>query len=270
MDSTVTVNTNYRVTGAEGRFRVQFFCSMCDFVYTSDWIEAPSEAEAYMLAEPEAKLKFNGCHKCGKWICDEHFNADEKMCMHCAPLVRQNKIENTGLKVGSIEKRNARLRYLSLTAASVAVVAIGFIAFTLANKPSGAAIADVGVPLAAPPLFDEAAKPYSSANPEGSAEGSVVFHEINRVTIPAETKDVKVFLLNPSANSCSLIFEILLDEEELYKSGPVGPGVYLEEITLSRGLPKGEYKAFLNISAHDPASSELIDAVKSELLLIVK
>jgi len=234
------------VTAGEGGYRVQLFCALCDYVYTSDWIKATSEEEAYRLAEPEAKLKINGCHKCGNWICDEHYNADAQMCTSCAPLAAKSR----------------RGRLLLASALCVTLVVVGLVVFY--NRSGNISLEDEQIPLAGFTLPDESAKP------EGSAESCVTFPQIDSFTIPANTKDVKVFLINPKANSCSLVFEIILDEEALYKSGPVAPGISLEEITLTRGLAQGEYKTFLRISAYNPASPEEIYAAGADLLLIVK
>jgi len=244
INAALPVNTNYRVIGGEAGYRVQLFCSLCDFVYTSDRIKAASEEEAYRLAEPEAKLKFNGCHKCGSWICDEHYNADAQMCTGCAP---------------SAKPRRGRL--LLAAVLCVALVVTGVVVFY--NRFGYSSLADEQTALAAPALPDD------SVDSDGSAENCVTFPQIESLTIPADTKDVKVYLLNPKANSCSLVFEIVLNEEMLYKSGPVGPGIILEEVTLTKELAKGEYKSLLRISAYDPASPEVIYAAGAELLIIV-
>jgi hypothetical protein len=69
-----------------GSYKFQFFCVMCDYHYTTGWIVADSEEAARSLAEKEARRCFNGCHKCGRWICDEHYNKDKMMCVDCAPF----------------------------------------------------------------------------------------------------------------------------------------------------------------------------------------
>jgi hypothetical protein len=75
---------NYRMSRRNGSYKFQYYCVMCDYNHTTGWIEAGSEDEARLLAEKEARQYFNGCHKCGRWICDEHYNKDKMMCVDCA------------------------------------------------------------------------------------------------------------------------------------------------------------------------------------------
>ncbi|MDR3085806.1 MAG: hypothetical protein LBU47_05770 [Christensenellaceae bacterium] len=79
------VHPKYALVGVESGYRFRFFCALCGANRTSGWISAASEADARLFAEAEARRFFNGCHKCGRWICDEHYNADEMMCVECAP-----------------------------------------------------------------------------------------------------------------------------------------------------------------------------------------
>ncbi len=69
----------------EGFYRFTFFCEMCDGGFTTGRISAPSVLEARRIAQLEARPYFNCCHKCGKWICDEHYNENVFMCTACAP-----------------------------------------------------------------------------------------------------------------------------------------------------------------------------------------
>ncbi len=62
-----------------------FLCCLCDIGYTTGWIIASSAGEAKKIAEQEARPYFNRCHKCGRWVCDNHYNEDVMMCTVCAP-----------------------------------------------------------------------------------------------------------------------------------------------------------------------------------------
>lgn len=62
-----------------------FFCDLCDRGYTTSPLVVSSVREARRLAENEARLHFNRCHSCRKWVCDRHYNEDEMMCSVCAP-----------------------------------------------------------------------------------------------------------------------------------------------------------------------------------------
>ena len=77
-------NSRYTITGEGGGYQISFYCAMCDYHYTTGWISADSETKARRLTEKEAKKLFNGCRKCGRWVCDKHFNMGEMMCLDCA------------------------------------------------------------------------------------------------------------------------------------------------------------------------------------------
>ena len=79
------------------------------------------------------------------------------------------------------------------------------------------------------------------------------------MTIPANTKNLKgVNLYNPDKNAgyYYLTFTLsLLDEngevsETLYESQLVPPGLYLQDITLSRGLAPGKYDAVMFVQPY--------------------
>ena len=79
------------------------------------------------------------------------------------------------------------------------------------------------------------------------------------MTIPANTKELKgINLYNPIENEgwYYLTFKIcLLDKNEevsevLYASQLVPPGQYLQDITISRGLPAGTYNALMQVQPY--------------------
>ena len=82
----VIYKANYMCVGVEGGYRFRYFCALCNWHYETVQISAVSEKEARIIAEQEARRHFNGCHKCGRWICEQHYNVDEMMCIKCAPL----------------------------------------------------------------------------------------------------------------------------------------------------------------------------------------
>lgn len=70
------------------------------------------------------------------------------------------------------------------------------------------------------------------------------------ITIPADTKDVTVNLMNPEGNPCYFTFTLVLKDtdETIYQSKMVEPGKAITQITLSKELSAGEYPAILKIS----------------------
>ncbi|MGI6192168.1 MAG: hypothetical protein ACOYI3_01205 [Christensenellales bacterium] len=79
----------YIMESDEGFYRFKFFCSLCDYARTSGRIKASSAATAFKLAANEARKYFNRCCRCGKWVCDGHYNEDEMACDSCEPKARQ-------------------------------------------------------------------------------------------------------------------------------------------------------------------------------------
>lgn len=63
---------------------------------------------------------------------------------------------------------------------------------------------------------------------------------------------------NIKANHYSYVVTITLDEtgEEVYKSGLLSPGYYIEKAKLSKTLPKGKYKATARFKAYQKGESK--------------
>jgi hypothetical protein len=85
-DSDVTYQAKYAMKCTDGVYQFTFFCAYCGFHHNTRPIGAGSAGEAYLIAEREARKDFNGCHRCGRWVCDDHFNMTELMCLECAQL----------------------------------------------------------------------------------------------------------------------------------------------------------------------------------------
>jgi hypothetical protein len=81
----------YTVTNENGAYQFHFHCACCGEGHTTGNIRADSLEAAVALAWKEAREDFNGCHKCGKWICDNHYNMDEFMCTDCAPIANDGR-----------------------------------------------------------------------------------------------------------------------------------------------------------------------------------
>lgn len=81
------------------------------------------------------------------------------------------------------------------------------------------------------------------------------------ITIPADTKDVTVNLMNPEGNPCYFTFTLVLKDtdETIYQSKMVEPGKAITQITLSKELSAGEYPAILKISTAAMDDGRAID-----------
>jgi len=124
------------------------------------------------------------------------------------------------------------------------------------------------IPLAAPLFPDAQAETYTG-------EGNSLSYSIlgyDKITIPADTINVGIELINPEGNSCLFTFEIVLrdTEETLYRSGTVAPSMYVGNITLLRPLEKGEYKAVLNIRIYEPGSLSAMNKASVEFDIVAE
>ena len=140
--------------------------------------------------------------------------------------------------------------------------------------PGDATKAPAGLPQSKAPAGlprpDESAKPYTGAEPTMLTADGVQIPDVKNVTIPADTTDAHILLFNPADNGCSLAFTIILADsgETLYASGLVAPGMCVEDIALSKGLPKGEYKATLAVAAY--AAGDPVGTTVEEVGFIIQ
>ncbi|MCL1834818.1 MAG: response regulator [Oscillospiraceae bacterium] len=106
------------------------------------------------------------------------------------------------------------------------------------------------VPMGFSPFLsiDGNAKPYTGDEP------GVSLPVIGDVTIPAGALEVRMLLYNPAGSASNLSFEIILtgggEEESIFETGLIEPGMCIEDLTLSKGLAKGEYPAVLRVRAY--------------------
>ncbi len=77
---------------------------------------------------------------------------------------------------------------------------------------------------------------------------------------------------NIEANHYHMQVTITLDEDgrEVYKSGGIKPGEFLEYITLSEDLPKGEYNATAVFTAHHTEDLSKVGQAAAKIQLIVQ
>ena len=99
------------------------------------------------------------------------------------------------------------------------------------------------------------------------------------MTIPANTKELKgINLYNPTENAdwYYLTYKLcLLDKndevsEVLYESQLLPPGLYLQDITLSRGLAPGEYEAVMKVQPYRIADKSPTNSADLRMTIIVK
>ncbi len=140
-----------------------------------------------------------------------------------------------------------KVSHLAIIAALVAVIIVGAY-FIITNNANSDNSGHSGVGF----ILDENAKDYIGADPS-SRSGDVPGIKIpgyDTVTLPANTKNVKMILLNPKDNPCYFQFELMVKGETYYMSNLVEPSKCIEDLTLTKPLIKGEYKAVLQIRAY--------------------
>ena len=134
-----------------------------------------------------------------------------------------------------------------IAAVLVMVIGVGtyFIVsnITANNSGSNQSFGGVGFRL------DESAKEYTGREPEDrSGTPGIKIPGYGTVRLPGNTTDVKMILLNPEDNPCYFIFELVIEDESYYKSDLVEPSMCIEDLKLSKPLPKGTHTAVLKIS----------------------
>ena len=69
---------------------------------------------------------------------------------------------------------------------------------------------------------------------------------------PADSEKVPITLWNPEGNECLFRFTLTLEEENdiLYTSDFIEPGMALEEITLNHSLSPGDYRLLIQIEPY--------------------
>ena len=72
-------------------YQVTFFCALCGYHITIGEIMTESEGEALISCEKLARKPFNGCRKCFRWVCDEHFNMGKMICVECETAISKRK-----------------------------------------------------------------------------------------------------------------------------------------------------------------------------------
>ncbi|MEG2687057.1 MAG: hypothetical protein RR954_08070 [Christensenellaceae bacterium] len=92
------------------------------------------------------------------------------------------------------------------------------------------------------------------------------------ITIPKDTKDVQVMLLNPKGNLCYFTFEIVIKDtnETIYTSKQVPPGKAVTNLTLTKPLSAGTYKATIKITTNSLKDMSPMNGANVETELIVK
>lgn len=121
---------------------------------------------------------------------------------------------------------------------------------------------------------DPNAGDYNGNQPKsnGSEADSIKVPGYPSITIPANTENVSVALLNPKGNPCYFTFEIVLKDtgESLYKSKLVPPGKAITNIDLAHPLSEGEYEAVIKVSTTSLKDQTPMNGANIETVLIAK
>ena len=80
--------------------------------------------------------------------------------------------------------------------------------------------------------------------------GDIKIPGYDTITIPANTKDVKITLPNPEGNKCYFKFELIVNNESIYTSKLVQPGQAIAQLELTKKLDRGEYDLIIKVSPY--------------------
>ncbi len=92
--------------------------------------------------------------------------------------------------------------------------------------------------------IDPSAVPYTGAySSTAPSADQIALPGYSDIVFPADRRDVQIVLPNPEGNSCYFVFSLVLNDnqEELYRSGLIPPGMAVTNIRLSRPLDVGVY-----------------------------
>ena len=147
----------------------------------------------------------------------------------------------------------------------------GGVPFFPAAAPNDGGLSSQGGGLMIDPNAGEYVKPEKAPG--------VTIPGFGKMTIPANTKELKgINLYNPTKNEgwYYLTFKLcLLDKngevsEVLYESQLLPPGLYIQDITLSRGLAKGTYEAVMKVQPYRIADKSPTNNADLRITIIVK
>lgn len=104
----------------------------------------------------------------------------------------------------------------------------------------------------AAPELDPSADAYKAPEEESNEISGVSIPGWKQLNLKADQTTATVDFYNPEVNEGKyyLTFEIQLDNEILYTSGLIEPGLHIQEITLSRPLKAGTYDAIIHVQPY--------------------
>lgn len=148
--------------------------------------------------------------------------------------------------------KNSRILYLSSVILLAVLLIFDLIMLFCIAPMEGAALRQTGGVILDPNAMDERPNEGSGGSPGVTVAG------FSALTIPSDIETIAVDLQNPIKNNglYYLSFEFRLPDESeqgyevLFKTGYVAPGKHIYQVTLSHGLPAGEYTAQLLIQPY--------------------
>ena len=107
---------------------------------------------------------------------------------------------------------------------------------------------------------------------KGSEEVGIKIPGYPSITIPKDTTNVTMALLNPEGNPCYFKFEIVLKDsgETIFESKYVPPGDAITDVTLNHALSEGEYDATIMITTIALDQITPLNGANVETVIIAK
>lgn len=170
-----------------------------------------------------------------------------------------------------LSRRRSRL---AMAAAIVVVVSVVALGAALAFRIGGQPWAPVW-------LYDQAARQGSA--PSQSAEelksqinreveeGMLAISIASAIDFATPGASGKAWIENPAGNRYDVKVSIVLDEDgqEVYASGALAPGSYVEDVELARQLPPGQHEATAEFRAFDRETHEQAGQAAARIVLVV-
>ncbi|HHV51034.1 MAG TPA: tRNA (uracil-5-)-methyltransferase [Clostridiales bacterium] len=164
----------------------------------------------------------------------------------------------------------AQPKFFITAAIIVLLVAAGTVMLLIQNKNGD----DSNSSNPASAILDPDAEDWTGARTTRNTEPTedIRIPGYKSITVEANTRNVSVNLHNPEKNNCYFVIRLVLADtgETLYESKMIAPGKGLYNITLSRPLEAGTYKAKLQYEPYDMATLARLNGAVIDLDLIAK
>lgn len=173
-----------------------------------------------------------------------------------------------GSAEGQIE-RNEKRRWLLVLIVVVAVGIVGFFAYRMvADSGVMGKSSDAELGISPDMNEDQAQQQRNAAVSKGMKHVSINPHS----SFESGSALGNLGIEDAAQSQYSYVVSIMRDDtgDEVYKSGLLKPGYYIDKAHLSKSLPKGDYSATARFVAYKESGGEPIGAAVMKIIITVK